>query len=67
MRMPVAAVEAAIAEDRAAGRRPGFVVASAGTTNTGSVDPLHPLADLCAEQGMWFHVDGAYGAPAALL
>ena len=66
MRLPVAAVEAAIAEDRAAGRRPGFVVASAGTTNTGSVDPLHPLADLCAEQGMWFHVDGAYGAPAAL-
>ena len=66
MRMPLDAVEAAIAEDRAAGRRPGFVVASAGTTNTGSVDPLHPLADLCAEQGMWFHVDGAYGAPAAL-
>jgi len=66
MRMPLDVVEAAIAEDRAAGRRPGFVVASAGTTNTGSVDPLHPLADLCAEQGMWFHVDGAYGAPAAL-
>jgi glutamate/tyrosine decarboxylase-like PLP-dependent enzyme len=66
MRMPLGAVESAIAEDRAAGRRPGFVVASAGTTNTGSVDPLHPLADLCTEQGMWFHVDGAYGAPAAL-
>ena len=66
MRMPVEAVQAAVAEDRAAGRRPGFVVASAGTTNTGSVDPLHPLADLCAEEGMWFHVDGAYGAPAAL-
>jgi len=66
MRMPVEAVQAAVAEDRAAGRRPGFVVASAGTTNTGSVDPLHPLADLCADQGMWFHVDGAYGAPAAL-
>jgi glutamate/tyrosine decarboxylase-like PLP-dependent enzyme len=66
MRLPVESVQAAVAEDRAAGRRPGFVVASAGTTNTGSVDPLHPLADLCADQGMWFHVDGAYGAPAAL-
>ena len=55
-----------LAADRAAGRRPGFVVATAGTTNTGAVDDLTGLADLCAAEGMWFHVDGAYGAPAAL-
>jgi glutamate/tyrosine decarboxylase-like PLP-dependent enzyme len=59
-------VAAAVAEDRAAGRRPGFVVATAGTTNTGAVDPLDALADLCAAEGMWLHVDGAYGAAAAL-
>jgi glutamate/tyrosine decarboxylase-like PLP-dependent enzyme len=41
-------------------------VANAGTTNTGAVDPLEELADLCSAEGMWFHVDGAYGAAAAL-
>src|SRR5437660_2814138 len=56
----------AVAEDRAAGRRPGYVVATAGTTNCGVVDPLDALADLCAAHDMWLHVDGAYGAPAAL-
>jgi aromatic-L-amino-acid decarboxylase len=65
-RFDVDALSAAVAEDRLAGRRPGFVVATAGTTNTGAVDPLVPLAALCADQDMWFHVDGAYGAPAAL-
>ncbi|MGH9105025.1 MAG: pyridoxal phosphate-dependent decarboxylase family protein [Acidimicrobiales bacterium] len=55
-----------VQQDRAAGRRPGFVVATAGTTNSGAVDPLGPLAALCASEGMWLHVDGAYGAPAAL-
>jgi aromatic-L-amino-acid decarboxylase len=59
-------VAAAVAEDSAAGRRPAIVIATAGTTNTGAVDPLNALADLCAATGMWLHVDGAYGALAAL-
>ena len=54
-----------IARDRARGERPFCVVANAGSTNTGAVDPLAPLADICIEEGMWFHVDGAYGASAA--
>ena len=47
---------------RAAGRTPTIVVGTEGTTNTGAVDPLVGLADLCAAEGLWFHVDGAYGA-----
>jgi aromatic-L-amino-acid/L-tryptophan decarboxylase len=50
----------------AAGGVPFCLVANAGTTSTGAVDPLHELADLCAEHGVWLHVDGAYGAPAVL-
>ena len=65
-RLPVAALEQAIAEDRAAGRRPFCVAATAGTTNTGAVDPLMDLADLCEREGLWLHVDGAYGASACL-
>ena len=55
----------AIRQDRDAGVRPVAIVASAGTVATGAVDPLNDLADLCAEEGLWFHVDGAYGGPAA--
>ena len=66
LRLMADVVTAAVAEDRAAGRTPRFVIASAGTTNTGAVDELEPLADLCVAERLWFHVDGAYGAPAAL-
>jgi len=65
-RMDIAALEAAIAEDRAAGRRPICVVGTAGTVNTGAIDDLERLADLCAREGLWFHVDGAIGAVAGL-
>jgi glutamate/tyrosine decarboxylase-like PLP-dependent enzyme len=66
LRLPLDGLRHAIAEDRAAGRRPLMVVATGGTTNTGTVDPLPGLADLCAAEDLWFHVDGAYGGPAAL-
>lgn len=56
------ALEERIARDRAAGYKPICVIGSAGTVNTGSIDDLHALADLCEEQGLWFHVDGAIGA-----
>jgi glutamate/tyrosine decarboxylase-like PLP-dependent enzyme len=51
---------------RAAGLQPLFLSANAGSTNTGSVDPLDRLADVCAAEGVWFHVDAAYGGFAAL-
>jgi aromatic-L-amino-acid decarboxylase len=59
------AVAAAIEADRAEGIVPVAVVATAGTTLTGAVDPIDELADLCVERGIWLHVDGAYGLPAA--
>jgi aromatic-L-amino-acid decarboxylase len=65
-RLRVDALREAVAEDRRAGRTPFCVIATAGTTNTGAVDPLGELADLCAAEKLWLHVDGAYGAPAAL-
>jgi aromatic-L-amino-acid decarboxylase len=61
-RLPVPALARAVAADRHAGFQPFAVVSSAGTTNTGAVDPLAAVADLCAAEGLWHHVDGAYGA-----
>jgi aromatic-L-amino-acid decarboxylase len=61
-RMRVDLLDAAIAGDRRAGLTPFAVVSSAGTTNTGAVDPLDAIADICAREGLWHHIDGAYGA-----
>jgi aromatic-L-amino-acid/L-tryptophan decarboxylase len=56
------ALRATIAADRAAGGTPALLVGSAGTVNTGAIDPLEALADVAGAEGLWFHVDGAYGA-----
>jgi aromatic-L-amino-acid decarboxylase len=61
LRLDPRALRDAVTRDRAAGRRPFLVVASAGTINTGVVDPLDAIADLAAEQDLWLHVDAAYG------
>ncbi len=65
-RMVPSALDAALTADRRAGRRPLAVIASAGTVNCGAIDPLDEIADICKQHGVWFHVDGAYGAPALL-
>lgn len=64
--MDTAALRSAIVNDLSGGKKPFAVVASAGTTNTGSVDPLQEIAELCREYGLWMHVDGAFGASALL-
>jgi aromatic-L-amino-acid decarboxylase len=65
-RLDLRALREAVAADRAAGLHPFAVVGNAGTVNTGATDDLHAIADLCAREGMWFHVDGAFGALAWL-
>jgi len=62
----LSALETAISEDREAGYRPICVVGNAGTVNTGAIDDLNALADLCQRESLWFHVDGAFGALAVL-
>jgi aromatic-L-amino-acid decarboxylase len=65
-RINLDALQRAIQEDQAAGHQPFCVVGCAGTTSTGAIDDLHQLARICREQDLWFHVDGAFGALAAL-
>ena len=65
-RMRMDLLERSIKADLAAGKKPIAVVATAGTVATGSIDPLSEIADLCAKYNLWMHVDGAYGALAAM-
>jgi glutamate/tyrosine decarboxylase-like PLP-dependent enzyme len=66
LRLDTRELHNAIVEDRKSGKRPFCVVASAGTTNTGAVDPLEEISAFCKANDIWLHVDGAYGAAAAL-
>lgn len=65
-RMRVEHLARMVAEDRASGMTPCMIVANAGTTNTGSVDPLHELADFSEREQLWLHIDAAYGGFAVL-
>lgn len=67
LRLRVDLLRDAIGRDEDGGIRPIAVVASAGTVSTGAIDPLDEIADVCAEYGLWLHVDGAYGGVAALV
>jgi aromatic-L-amino-acid/L-tryptophan decarboxylase len=66
-RMDVAALRAAVLEDRARGFRPLAVVATVGTTGVTAIDPVPAIADLCEREGLWLHVDAAYGGAAAVV
>lgn len=65
-RLRADALQQMLADDRAAGLTPFCVIGTAGTVNTGATDDLATIADLCAREQLWFHVDGAFGALAAL-
>ncbi len=66
-RMEMQALSEQVAADRSAGFEPIMVVGAAGTVAVGAVDPLSQIAEFCQKENLWFHVDGAYGAPAAAL
>lgn len=65
-RMIPSELDRAIRSDKVQGRKPIAVVASAGTVNTGSIDPLSEVAAIARSHNLWLHIDGAYGAPAAM-
>jgi aromatic-L-amino-acid decarboxylase len=65
-RMQVEALRRAVAEDQRSGILPLCIVANVGTTNTGAIDPLRAIGEIARENGIWFHVDGAYGLPGIL-
>jgi glutamate/tyrosine decarboxylase-like PLP-dependent enzyme len=65
-RMELPALRKAITKDRASGLHPACVIATAGTVNTGAIDDLEAIADLCAEEGLWMHVDGCIGGLLAI-
>ena len=66
-RVDPGAVARAVAEDRTAGNRPFLLIGNAGTVDVGAIDPLDDLAELARREGLWYHVDGALGAPAMLV
>ncbi len=66
LRMRVDELRSAVRRDISNGHKPIAVIATAGTVSTGAIDPINEIADVCAEHGLWLHVDGAYGGVAAL-
>jgi aromatic-L-amino-acid/L-tryptophan decarboxylase len=66
-RLDIRALREAVESDKQNGLRPFCVIASAGTAGSGAIDPLGEIAGVAREYGLWFHIDGAYGAPAAMV